>query len=155
MKLTTVGAERSRTCHLVDASDQWLTLCGRRAKRLPPYGKKPEGECDRCKHEAKRLVRGNQGRAQMTTVDPEEYVPTLGEYAAVIEWLWEERHDTTRVDYTGARADHGTPRNQRPGVPTTEMPVWIRVPFNDALERANLRRMARALAEGQGEPDAH
>lgn len=55
-KLTTVAAERSSTAHLAEVRDPWLTLCGRRSKVIPPFGKKPEGTCPRCQHEARRLV---------------------------------------------------------------------------------------------------
>ncbi len=72
----------------------------------------------------------------------EGYVPTLGEYAAVIDWLWEERHDTSPEHGT-----YGLARNRRSGVPTTEMPPEIRKAFADALHRATLRRMAKALAD--------
>ncbi len=83
----------------------------------------------------------------MAPNNDEGYVPTLGEYAAVIGWLWEERHDPTKVDYTGRPSEYGLPRSQRPGVPTTDMPEPIRKAFNDALKRAAMRRVAQTMGD--------
>ncbi len=84
----------------------------------------------------------------MALTDNEGYVPTLGEYAAVIDWLWTERHDSSPEHGT-----YGQPRNRRSGVPTTEMPPGIRRAFGDALHRATLRRMAAVLEAQGGEGD--
>ena len=61
----------------------------------------------------------------------DDYVPTLREYADVIDWLWTERHDPVR--------------NRRSGVSTFDMPPDVRLAFNDALHRSALGRVARAM----------
>lgn len=58
-----------------------------------------------------------------------EYVPTLGEYAAVIEWLESQR---------GMHQFKSIPRH-------------LRRAFDDAMHRAGLRRVARAMENH--EPD--
>lgn len=50
-----------------------------------------------------------------------EYIPTLGEYAAVIDWLVNR--------------------------PSEELPQTMRKAYNDALERAEMRRFARSMED--------
>lgn len=50
-----------------------------------------------------------------------EYIPTIGEYAEVIEWL---------VDYPGQ-----------------ELPQHMRKAYDDALQRAEMRRLARSMGD--------
>jgi hypothetical protein len=61
----------------------------------------------------------------------EPYVPTLLEYAKVIDWLWGERHNQI----------HPT------GVHMSDFPDGLTKPFEDALRRASLSRVANKMAE--------
>jgi len=58
--------------------------------------------------------------------------PTLGEYADVIAWLWEERHALAR--------------NTSAGVKMSDMGTERAAVFNDAMRRAALRFVAQRMA---------
>lgn len=55
-----------------------------------------------------------------------EYVPTLLDYAKVIDWLWDERHNIQE--------------NRRNGVHKADFPRELVRPFDDAMGRAALAR---------------
>ena len=69
----------------------------------------------------------------------DEYIPTLLDYAKVIDWLWAERHDL------GGR--------HRNGVHMSDFPPGMADVFNDAMHRAALGRVVRAMEESA--PDVY
>ena len=61
------------------------------------------------------------------------YVPTLLEYAKVIDFLWCERHDIHQ--------------KHPAGVHMSDFPDGLAKPFEDALRRVSLSRVADAMVE--------
>ena len=61
----------------------------------------------------------------------EPYIPTLLEYAKVIDWLWSERHNQIHPV----------------GVHMSDFPDDLAMIFGDALNRVGLSRLADKMAE--------